>query len=396
MKLLFYRYGSICEPDLLDTFWEFGFEITEVTEEIYHKNFSPEDAISLVSRILLDTPHDFVFSINFYPFLAEICNIMKLRYLCWIVDSPIMELYSTSIRHPWNRVFLFDRKLYEEIAPMNPGHIFYLPLAVPLSKRISVIHQADSQRKKCFSSDISFVGSLYSEKCPYRELTAPPEHLKGYLNGIIEAQLLVYGYYFIDDLLSEEVIAEFKKQIPHFPVLPYASKQTDRAYVSQYYIGSQITALERERMLSALSESFSVDLYSGSSTKALPKIHAKGLAKTETEMPLIFHESKINLNMTAKSIRSALPLRIWDILGSGGFCLSNFQAEIPEYFVIGEELETYSSKEELIDKCHYYLEHEARRREIARNGFEKVRQFHTYEIRLSQLMELAFADHLIN
>ena len=142
-------------------------------------------------------------------------------------------------------------------------------------------------------------------------------------------------------------------------------------------------------MLKALSEEFKVDLYTGSDISMLPRIHGKGLVKTQTEMPIVFHESHINLNITAKSIRSGIPLRIWDILGCGGFCITNYQSELPEYFTIGEEIETYSSKEELLDKCRYYLEYETKRKEIAQNAFDKTRSHHTYLIRVGQLMELA-------
>lgn len=392
MRLLFYRYGSICEPDIIATFQEFGFDITEITVEITNKNFTPEEGVRLVGQTLQDHPHDFVFSINFYPFLAEVCNILHLRYLCWIVDSPLLELYSPALLHPWNRVFLFDRTLYEEIAPRNPACVFYLPLAANIAQKQQTIAACSAQKRLHFHSDISFVGSLYSEKCPYRQLTNPPAYLEGYLSGLIEAQRNVYGYYFIDELLDDEMVSLFKAHVTDFPSLPYADAQTDLAVVSQYYIASKITSLERERLLGALSERFSVDLYTGSDTSSLPAIHPKGFAKTMTEMPLIFHESRINLNMTAKSIRSALPLRIWDILGCAGFLLTNYQSEIPAYFSAGEELETYGSEDELLEKCAYYLEHERRRAEIAAAGFEKVQRYHTYPLRLGELMELAFSN----
>ncbi len=374
---------------MLSTFMEFGFQVTEITEEIKNKNFTPEQGVNLVSRILMDQPHDFVFSINFYPFLAEVCNILKIRYLCWIVDSPVTELYAASIRLPWNRVFLFDRVLYDEIAPMNPQNIFYLPLAVNTEQKQAVIAAVSEKEKIRFQSDITFVGSLYTEKCPFDQFTHSG-YLAGYLQGLMEAQLKVYGYYFIDTVLTEKIISEFKQNTKDFLSLPYADAQTDRMLVSQYYLASGITALERQRMLSAVSKIFHVQLYTGSDTSMLPDIHPRGFAKTLTEMPLIFHHSRINLNMTAKSIRSALPLRIWDILGCGGFCLTNFQSEIPEYFTVGEEIETYSSQEELIEKCAYYLEHEKRRKEIADQGYEKVRKCHTYPIRVSRMMEQAF------
>ena len=55
-------------------------------------------------------------------------------------------------------------------------------------------------------------------------------------------------------------------------------------------------------------------------------------------------------------------------------------------FEIGKDLEAYSSIEELIDKCTYYLSHEDEREKIARSGYEKVRSFHTHINRMKQML----------
>ena len=96
----------------------------------------------------------------------------------------------------------------------------------------------------------------------------------------------------------------------------------------------------------------------------------------------------MNLNFSSKPIRSGLPLRFWDILGAGGFLLTNYQSEIPEYFEIGKDLEIYASEKELTDKIRYYLEHEEERAEIARNGYEKAKEKYSLEIRICQMMRL--------
>ena len=127
MNLLFYRYGSICEPDIIEGFRELGNQVTEITLEIYNKNLGPLEGLTALKNELFAHSYDFVFSINYYPFISEICNIFQIRYLCWTVDCPVMELYSDTVSNPWNRIFLFDRAQYEEIAPQNPGCIFHLP-----------------------------------------------------------------------------------------------------------------------------------------------------------------------------------------------------------------------------------------------------------------------------
>ena len=122
----------------------------------------------------------------------------------------------------------------------------------------------------------------------------------------------------------------------------------------------------------------------------MPRIHNRGLVKTLTEMPLVFNHSKININPTAKSIRSGLPLRIFDVLGCGGFLITNYQAELPDFFTIGEHLDVYRSFEDLEYKTDYYLNHPDLRREIAHNGYEYVKNNHTYTIRVGQMIQLAF------
>lgn len=62
--------------------------------------------------------------------------------------------------------------------------------------------------------------------------------------------------------------------------------------------------------------------------------------------------------MVSKAIRFGILLRVRDVLGSGGFLISNFQTEITEFFVPAEDLVTYGSKEELIDLTRYYLEND--------------------------------------
>ena len=108
MKVLFYRYNSIIEPDILAAFQEIGLDCDTFDLEMTEKNLSPSELILRFGRYLLDHPADFVFSVNFFPYVSEICEKFHLRYISWTVDSPVMELFTSSIQNSWNRTFLFD------------------------------------------------------------------------------------------------------------------------------------------------------------------------------------------------------------------------------------------------------------------------------------------------
>ena len=389
MNILFYRYGSICEPDIIASFKHLGFNITEDTREVYNKQLLPSDCIKGLNELLKQDTYSFVFSINFFPSVSDVCNIWGIPYLCLIVDSPVLELFSTSLANPCNKIFLFDRQLYNDFHHINPDGIFHIPLATNVRDNYATATMASAADRTRFSSDISFIGSLYSEKCLYNQITLP-EKMRGYVDGLIEAQLLVYGYNFIEECVTPELIEAFCKVRPELINFPDSMKVDTKAVIAQHIISVKVAEQERLRYLKALSEHFNVDLYTGSDTYSMPLIHNRGFAKTNTEMPIIFHQSKINLNLTAKSIRSGLSLRIFDVLGCEGFLITNYQAELPEHFNIGEDLEAYTSLDDLMGKCEYYLSHDKDRQEIAHNGFEKVKKYHTYGIRLTQMLEIAF------
>ena len=389
MNILFYRYGSICEPDIIASFKHLGFNITEDTREVYNKQLLPSDCIKGLNELLKQDTYSFIFSINFFPSVSDVCNIWGIPYLCLIVDSPVLELFSTSLANPCNKVFLFDRQLYNDFHHINPDGIFHIPLATNVRDNYATATMASAADRARFSSDISFIGSLYSEKCLYNQI-ALPEKMRGYVDGLIEAQLLVYGYNFIEECVTPELIEAFCKVRPELINFPDSMKVDTKAVIAQHIISVKVAEQERLRYLKALSEHFNVDLYTGSDTYSMPLIHNRGFAKTNTEMPIIFHQSKINLNLTAKSIRSGLSLRIFDVLGCEGFLITNYQAELPEHFNIGEDLEAYTSLDDLMGKCEYYLSHDKDRQEIAHNGFEKVKKYHTYDIRLTQMLEIAF------
>lgn len=106
--------------------------------------------------------------------------------------------------------------------------------------------------------------------------------------------------------------------------------------------------------------------------------------------PDIYKCSKINLNITLKPIKTGLPLHIFNILACQRFLITNFQSEIPEHFEEGIDLVTYDSISDLTEKIDYYLSHEEKRLEIAKNGYEKVKNQYTYIHCLNRIFRIAW------
>ena len=389
MNILFYRYGSICEPDIITAFSNLGLTVIEEKTEIQNKKLPPSQIGRLVHQAIDIHKPIFVFSINFYPIIAEVCHIHGILYLCWTVDCPVLELFTESIKHSTNRIFMFDKAQYERFAPYNPNCIYHLPLAASIERFDQVISSITEKDTRKYSSDISFVGSLYSEKNPIKNLRNLSEYLTGYIDGIIESSLQVYGYNFMEEAISDSFVSTFKEVVPDFFSYSNLIENTDKYVLAHKYLGFQATEIERIRTLNQLAKYFSVDLYTASDTKSLFSVHVHGTVESLYAMPKVFHLSNINLNMTMKPIQSGLPLRIFDIMGCGGFLMTNYQPELTDYFEIGTDLEAYSCIEELIEKCNYYLKHDDIRKQIALQGYQKVKQYHTYPLRITEMFRKA-------
>ncbi len=391
MTVIFYRYDSICEEDYIDAFKTLGIKVREITAEMTDKDILPSERVRLVHEAIESFEPVFIFSINFFPAIADICFIHKVLYLCQTVDSPMPTLFSASVKHPTNRIFLFDRAQLRRFSRYNPSCLFHLPLASAVKRYDKVNGNITAEDRKRFSGDIAFVGSLYKEKNPLNGVTLS-DYTRGFLNGVMDMQELIYGSNLIERSLNERCINELKKLFPEHFAFDNAVDETDAYIAAHSIVGMELAERERIKTLNLLASRFNTVLYTRSDTSELKGAEVRGGVKTHTEMPKIFKLSRINLNITIRPIESGLPLRIFDIMGSGGFVLTNYQPEIAELFEVGRELEVYTDHEELMDKCAYYLEHEEERRKIAENGYKRVSEQYTYEKRVMEMLNLILGE----
>lgn len=385
MNILFYRYNSICEPDFIDAFRRAGVTVIEQTEEITCKNISGKELVENVSNTLLKTPCLFAISINYYPALSSVCGIFHIPYLSIVVDSPLLELYSDTIKNPWNRIFIFDRKLYSKFNKYNPSCIFHMPLSANVDHMDRVCAKISASDKKCYGCDVSFIGSLYKEKSPLNQIAALSEPIENWIQKQVTQQLSHPDLSSVYDSLTDTFVADFKRFTTLYS-FPESFQKDEKEVIASQYIGVKVSEIERINYLKAVSEQFFLHLYTGSDTSDLPHAHCKGFAKSQTQMPKIFHLSKINLQITARTIETGLSQRVFDVLAANGFLLMNDQPELSDYFKIGTDLDIFTSKEELLDKISFYLSHEDLRCKIAKSGYEKVKKYHSTDKRILEYL----------
>ena len=83
---------------------------------------------------------------------------------------------------------------------------------------------------------------------------------------------------------------------------------------------------------------------------------------------------------------SAVNQRVFDIPISGSFVLSDNQKDMEELFEIGKEAICYQNINELKDLIKYFSEDEGKRVEVIEAAQERIKKEHTYNSRISSII----------
>lgn len=383
MKILILEWGAYTQPDINECL-----EKNNVQYHCFHyhfgdKNHDPYFCRHFAEYIAADD-YDAVFSVNFFPLVAKVCHDCNIKYLSWSYDNPLnVPNIEATLDYETNYVFLFDRIQAAQYRNRGYNNVYHLPLAVN-PDRLSCL-RLSAEEYKLYHTDISFVGKLYPST--YHEiLSLLDDYDKGFLESITSIQSALYGCYLLDELLHDDIIRRINTSISHR--LGKNAFTINKEQLS-YSMATNITREERLIILNLLSKRHPLNLYSYENHPLLSSASYRGTADYLTEMPKIFKASRINLNITLKILQSGMPLRVLDILGAGGFLLSNYQPEISENLEDGKEIVLYTDVQDAVAKADFYLKHEDLRQTIAKAGQEKVFHDFNYTKQLTTLFTTA-------
>lgn len=382
MKLLLYDFNSFTQKDIMSALDRIGiiyenvlYKLSDVQSDHYFEK--------RMKDILKKDDFDAIFSVNFFPVLARICNELQVKYIAWSYDSPLREADLTeTIGLPTNYVFLFDGEECKKWNRKGFQNMFHMPLAVDV-ERLDAVQITEIDKQK-YSYDVSMVGQLYESVLPDL-LQLCNAYDRGYISALIETQLKLYGCYLFDEVVPQGLA---ERMCEAYQRITGNSLDMDTETL-RFHMAKEVTNLERCFLLEEMATTSKLRLYSPNKGNLSENIYWTGTAGYFDEMPKIFKLSKINLNITLKCIQSGIPLRALDILGAGGFLLTNYQPELAEYFVDGEDLVMYYSLEDALEKYEYYMNHEEERVQIAYNGHKKVKELFCYDNKLKEIFAIS-------
>ena len=97
------------------------------------------------------------------------------------------------------------------------------------------------------------------------------------------------------------------------------------------------------------------------------------------------------MNFNNSQGENQIKARIFEVPGAGGFLLTDNACGLERYFEPGTEIVVFRGLENAIELIRFYLANPDMRDSIANAGHARVRLEHTYERRLTEVLDFAIA-----
>lgn len=356
-----------------------GKEVEIIDTDIRVESTDENDVSSLYSK-LVDNSIDVAVSFNFSPALSDACMRMGIIYIAWVYDAPVQMLFEKQVMNNCNYIFSFDKRQVEQTRELFNCNISYLPLGTNTTRN-NAVEMTEVDRKR-FECDVSFIGRLYSEEEYKYTCSKVESKTRNELHRICDE---AFGKWDGTDRLFNKLTRESKEEISKV-FGNDTSMDSDTLYTTAILI-SALAKKERIEMLKRLA-GFNLNFFTSSTDVDIPGIVVKPYVNYLEELPNAYRFSRINMNITMRGITSGIPLRVFDIMGVGGFALTNFQPEIVDVFSPGKDIEVYHDFDEMEDKVKFYLQHEDSRRKVAETGARTVRDNYSVEKQVSKMLRI--------
>ncbi len=387
MRILFINSEIQSMPSILYALQRMKHDVRMYKEAIEDIGGRPEKEKALLSYLKKEQI-EVVISVLFAPIAAKQTHELSIPYAVYGMDSPMYATY-LPVFPRYDNVFLFyfDKNEYQRVKSLGHQNVYHLPLAGDTEWADGIsMSKTDIDRYAC---DISFVGSLYTKNAYDDSLPKIPERFQNIFSKILEQGAFLWdGKDRVEQFLSPELIHIVRSLCPEIFECLYECPES--YYLKSLFFDRKMTQVERTLLLQLLAENHDLRLYTWDSEKVPDGVKRYPSVDVMTESRKVFRASKINLNITLRSITSGVPARVFDIMSTGGFVLSNWQEEIPELFEEGKEIATFRTPEELLEKTDYYLTHEEERKQIGINARRKIREYYTYEHQLKKIISILF------
>ena len=115
---------------------------------------------------------------------------------------------------------------------------------------------------------------------------------------------------------------------------------------------------------------------------------------SDEEMIMAYSRSKISLGFSTVGEThlngqriTQIRLRDFEAPMCGAFYMVEYTKDIEEFFDVGKEIVCYTDADDLVEKCNYYLDHDAERERISQAGHKRAINDHSWQKRFETVFE---------
>lgn len=368
MKAIYYDSDMIKANDILYGLLENGIEAVRSPITVWLDHSDSEQTEKIAAEV---REYDLAISKSFSVNIAEGCRIAGCPYIAWCYDSPVRALYRAEAAYPMNRIFVFDSRQLMRLRQLGLENVYYEPLAANITAA-SLVSITDDDIMR-LDRDVSFIGSIYDRGYYDAFIRSVPQCLEE-CEALLDGLCCRWNGDVLFDRAGDDCISALYGAMSKKDRDLYS--MSDRYLTEVMALSYELTRRERISILNASSERFKTVVHTNNPDRYRDILKSEVLppvALYSDELYRIYAASKINLNITMRSIECGVPQRVFDILSVGGFVMTNHQEDAAVLFEPDREIVMFSCVEEFLDKADYYIRHEKERLEIGARGYLKVR-----------------------
>lgn len=383
MKVLLYEWNNYMVEAVDDICAANHLEVDRFNWKL-KQDYYDEEFLNWFAKNVTANTYDFVLSINYYPMIAIACNRMGYKYVSWCCDCPFnITNPEETLGLETNYCFVFDYNQYVGYKSQGIDTVYHLPLGAHAKKARNFVYK-ESMTKK-YASDISLVGVLYESQLPII-MSLLNDDTKNIITELVHNQEELYNYNLFRECITDELIDYMNAQYSKGLEGTGRSFEVNKKAL-EFALSCETTRRNRIVLLNLFAKRYKTKLYSYQTFDLLKDVEQCGTVDYVREMPYVFKYSKINLNPSLRCIETGIPLRAFDIMGFGGLLMSNYQQELADLYIDGEEVVLYDSYADAMEKTEFYLKNDDLREKIAINGQKKTLENHTLELAFEKILK---------
>ncbi len=356
---------------------DFDSEQKEVDSEYIKKLF--DIAVTFKPDMVLTFNH---LGLDSEGLLLELLAKLDIPLLSFFVDHPYLTLHDAKPKNSeYLSIFTYDKDNVEFLKNIGYKYVDYMPLGTDI-ERFHPRNKANAYPIE-WESEISFVGSSMYNLIEQRLKAshAPNELLKKFASI---AKSFRYSKY---DIAKDCINNEFQEVKDEF----YALSANEQLMFERAIIWEAT----RQYRFDCIEEilPFTPTIMGDNGWK-------KGLAGKEEkykkvesvtyfkQLPDFYTHSIINFNTTSMQMKNAVNQRVFDVLASNSFVLTDWRSQMDDLLISGKEIISYKEIGEIPELVSFYLKNERARNTIIEAGRKRIIAEHSWDNRLKKMLEV--------